>query len=426
MIEQSHETRILSLGLKVPLMHHKSENFKQICFPGNFVKRFCVLGLSATLLACGGGGGSSKSTTSSPTTFTGTVASGLALSGAAVSANCASGSNAGSATTNTSGVYSMTLASTVALPCILKATLNGASYYSAIYSGQSVANITPITQLIVANALGADPANAYNGTVSSVSSKLSSSNIANATSIIESALTTIGITFQSGQNPLTSTFQAATSTAPGDLLDSTLDTLTTALNKALVPYGTLLSNLQTFTTATAAANYVRTANITTANLPAQMTLYTTSYDLSTLPLLGVITYHDANAITYASLSTPSLMIILGKFTYPSGTSTNASEELANISGVTGKIYAVIQYSSSSSSPTPVMAVTQISIDAASFNTYVLADDLPATWQLISATPGIEVTNTGVQITCLITSPATTQTFTVTSATQTIESQGCIE
>jgi hypothetical protein len=120
------------------------------------------------------------------------------------------------------------------------------------------------------------------------------------------------------------------------------------------------------------------------------------------------------------------MIILGQFTYPSGTSTNASEELANVSGVTGKIYAVIQYSSSSSSPTPVMAVTQISIDAASFNTYVLADDLPATWQLISATPGIEVTNTGVQITCLITSPATTQTFTVTSATQTIESQGCIE
>ena len=131
-----------------------------------------VFGGAALLSACGGGGGNDASPTvvaKPATTFSGTAATGAAMAGATVSINCASGT--GTATTAANGSYTKDITD-VTLPCVLKATSSdgktvlhsittpstGASANSA-----QVANITPLTQLLVASLAGTDPAGAARG-----------------------------------------------------------------------------------------------------------------------------------------------------------------------------------------------------------------------------------------------------------------------
>ena len=114
----------------------------------------------ATLAGCGGGGGSSSPAAATPAlTLTGTAATGAAISGGPVTVKCASGT--GSATTNADGSYTV-IVSNGAFPCLAKVTAADGSVLNSVVTGtggsSAVANITPVTQLIVASLAGGDPA----------------------------------------------------------------------------------------------------------------------------------------------------------------------------------------------------------------------------------------------------------------------------
>ena len=177
------------------------------------------------LVGCGAGGSSTSSTsdgTSTTTTTTtttttataaatvslsGTAATGLALSGASIDAVCSNGAT-GSAISGTDGAYTLSIASAVQ-PCILKATdsSSGETYYSVAASGTTTANITPLSHLVVTNALGSDPSSSFNA---STASGISSTTLATAVTSVQSSMSSLGISI-SGINPLTTTLTAALS-----------------------------------------------------------------------------------------------------------------------------------------------------------------------------------------------------------------------
>lgn len=103
-------------------------------------------GVLATLASCGGGSGSS----SSAITLSGTTATGAALAGALVSVTCASGT--GTVRSDGNGAFSAAIANGAG-PCLLSTTgtnANGTTVtFLSLATGGGVANITPLTQLLV-------------------------------------------------------------------------------------------------------------------------------------------------------------------------------------------------------------------------------------------------------------------------------------
>lgn len=108
----------------------------------------------AVLSACGGGGGDgggSSSGAGATVSVTGTAARGAVLPGAAISMTCANGAVL-STTTTAAGTYTAT--ATIAYPCIGSATLGAITYRGVLFSG-SIANFTPLTDLLVEAVLAA-------------------------------------------------------------------------------------------------------------------------------------------------------------------------------------------------------------------------------------------------------------------------------
>jgi hypothetical protein len=142
-----------------------------------------------TLSACGGG----DSGTPQTQTVSGVAATGLPLAGAAVNLTCATGS--GTATTAGDGSYSVTLSGST-LPCVLTATssdsktvLHSVVPGSGSASGTTTAQITPLTELLLAQLSGQDPAKfaAAFGPTTAVSAAAVSSAQTALVSILKSA-----------------------------------------------------------------------------------------------------------------------------------------------------------------------------------------------------------------------------------------------
>ena len=193
------------------------------------------------LAGCGAGGGSTSSTSDGTSTTTtvaatvslsGTAATGLALSGASIDAVCSNGAT-GTATSGTDGSYTLSIASAVQ-PCILKATdsSSGETYYSVAASGTTTANITPLSHLVVTNALGSDPSSSFNA---STASGISSTTLATAVTSVQSSMSSLGISI-SGINPLTTTLTAALSDSglSTDSQDKAIDQLMATMSAAKI------------------------------------------------------------------------------------------------------------------------------------------------------------------------------------------------
>ncbi|MCE4536757.1 Ig-like domain-containing protein [Pelomonas sp. P7] len=127
------------------------------------VRRFALLALPAALAACGGGSSDSAPAPSTPvsTTLTlkGTAATGAAMANAAVKVSCATGTATATAGANGSFTVSITNG---ALPCVLTATSSdGATELHSVAAGtgqaETTANITPLSELLVARLAGTDP-----------------------------------------------------------------------------------------------------------------------------------------------------------------------------------------------------------------------------------------------------------------------------
>lgn len=123
-------------------------------------KRGAVVLAAALVAACGGGGGGGGASTgiNTPplTTLSGTAAVGYPIVGASVSLRCAAGTPPVAAITDSQGAWSIDVANQT-LPCAAELTggtannVANTTAYHSIATARGVLNITPITDLLVAN-----------------------------------------------------------------------------------------------------------------------------------------------------------------------------------------------------------------------------------------------------------------------------------
>lgn len=122
--------------------------------------QLAALGAATLLVACGGG--DSTPNVIGPVapipfgaTLNGVAATGAAFSNAALVAKCATGAPV-TGTTAANGTFIMVLTGGQTAPCMLQATKAGVSLYSFAET-IGLVNITPLTDLAVTRAIGADP-----------------------------------------------------------------------------------------------------------------------------------------------------------------------------------------------------------------------------------------------------------------------------
>jgi hypothetical protein len=213
------------------------------------VKGFGSLLIASSLLltGCGGGGGGVSSSGGTPPaaiTFGGVAAVGTPIAGGAVSVFCASGATITPVNTDTQGKWTVTLTNQT-LPCAVEVSggtinsvTNSTSYHS-IATAAGTVNITPLTDLIIANMVGSATPSAWFAGLSASPSTLSnygSSQVGTAYSKVVSAMN--GLANLSTNNPITTTFTPSS----GNVVDDMLTALAVAMTNTGVSYPTLLSN----------------------------------------------------------------------------------------------------------------------------------------------------------------------------------------
>ena len=203
---------------------------------------------TACLAACGGGGGGGDGGGGGPpppgasAVVSGTVASGAALAGAVVDAKCVVGP--GSATTAADGTYTITLADG-ALPCVVRATSGSRTLHSIASgagAGAARANVTPLTEMVVARLTGDAPATFFANfggfsldyaggrfAASFIMGSLSSSAVGPVAAAVIASLEASGLSFAGVGDPMAGPLSAANVAAAGDAHDQALERLAAAL-----------------------------------------------------------------------------------------------------------------------------------------------------------------------------------------------------
>ncbi|HET7795173.1 MAG TPA: hypothetical protein VFL64_17450 [Rhizobacter sp.] len=230
------------------------------------------------MAACGGGGGDSAPAPapSGPTqiTLTGVVAKGAALAGAAVTAKCATGT--GTATASGTGSYTITITSG-ALPCVLEAVGTGADAGLELHSvatgtgSTATANITPVTELLVAQLTGQNPSDFMDAaSASTLSTTVTTTNMASAKTEVIATLSAAGLdtTALTSADMVSGTLQAGSGTG----YDGVLDALGTALSTSNTTLATLTQVVATTAAATQAGNSAQPPAETGQPLPAGLML----------------------------------------------------------------------------------------------------------------------------------------------------------
>lgn len=201
------------------------------------LQSFVAVAIAVMLSGCGGGGGGASTSAPSNLTVTGTAATGLAISGAALVAKCASG--VGSATTSANGSFNM-LVTGGQLPCVLQIVnpMDGTKLHSvAIGSGSTAtANITPLTEMTTARALGSEPNVFFAAFDASISSqKLTTAKVAAAQTdvdlVLAGTIDTTGIVDFISTPLVAATQDNSTS---GDTQDKLLDALMLKLTRVQI------------------------------------------------------------------------------------------------------------------------------------------------------------------------------------------------
>lgn len=197
------------------------------------ILKFVSLTLAISLAACGGGGtgaDAGPNIVSSGVSLTGVAATGAALAGAAVTAKCVTGSDV-SGTTSSDGSFSLSLSANQTLPCMLKVT--GGAPVVTLYSfagNEGRVNLTPLTDFVVARALGSDPVAAFDSFDSTKGATMTAG-LAAAKAYVNAQINTV-----TGSTPsvdvLTGVFVV------GDVSDHVLDVLGAAMRAARrgIPY----------------------------------------------------------------------------------------------------------------------------------------------------------------------------------------------
>lgn len=184
-----------------------------------------------TLVACGG---------SDEPRLTGLAATGAAIANADVTARCVAGTPL-TGKTDANGVFSLTLSATHTAPCMLEVVNGSARLYSFATQPGRV-NITPATDLVVANALKGDPATVFAGFGKETATDIGAGLDA-AKTYVKSQLKAITGTDYTG-DPMADTLVV------GDANDKVLDALGSAMTQASKSLGDLRTGAVTGQTLT--------------------------------------------------------------------------------------------------------------------------------------------------------------------------------
>ena len=204
--------------------------------------RLAALTLAIGLTACG--------STDDSSSLSGTAATGAPIVGGAVSVVCKSGPELG-ATTSATGTWSVTL-TTQTLPCKVRVTgglVNGAANaeaYHSVAAELGTVNITPLTDLAVAQLAKEDPATWFGKRDGAAFSAIDAAKVAQAVSAVVNSL---GLaTYLGSDNPLKTAFTAKVQAT--DRIDLALEAL-----KQAGAHGTIRAAAITQDFAAAAASF---------------------------------------------------------------------------------------------------------------------------------------------------------------------------
>lgn len=201
------------------------------------------------LAACGGGGsGGSTGTSTAAITIKGTAITDAPIANANVDAKCASGS--GSAQTSASGAFQINLTN-AALPCVLSVPDGTGALYSVVETGAGsspTANLTPLTDALVASLAGTPPATLYTTFNAAAQARITAAGVATARTNLAAALSSV--TDISALDPLKDdlvTSPAATAIALGKLSTALTDArlLQSELATALAIAGSITAPVKT-------------------------------------------------------------------------------------------------------------------------------------------------------------------------------------
>lgn len=191
-----------------------------------------LLGLAATLAACGGGDSSAPAAD----TLGGIAAVGQPLVGATVAITCDAGSALGT-TTGSTGGWQVTISGQT-LPCAVQVsggTVDGvanAAIYHSIASSFGTVNVTPLTDLIVARLVQGDPQTWF---ADPDFTPVTGAALAGA---LDAVTTALGLGTALGDlDPLTAAFSAT----QGDSLDDILEAIRLALAALSTDHAALLA-----------------------------------------------------------------------------------------------------------------------------------------------------------------------------------------
>ena len=219
------------------------------------------IGSTLGLAACGGGGGgaggtatATPATIATPLVLSGNASNGVALSSTTVEARCATGN--GSAATDPSGHYRISIDGG-ALPCVLRVSDGSTTLHSVAEAGGSQslnANLTPLSDALVASLAGTPPADLY-ANFETAQSRITAANITTARANLTAALA--GVADISGLDPIKDDLSAAPAATNAALakLSTALDDarlLPADLNAALAAAGGITAPVKTLLQAASA------------------------------------------------------------------------------------------------------------------------------------------------------------------------------
>jgi len=249
--------------------------------------------------------------TESPPTISGLAATGAALGNASVSAKCVSGS--ATTTTAADGSFALVLNGAQVAPCLLQVT-RGSTTLHSYASSTGYVNVTPITDLIVTKALGADPAASFAGFNASTAATINGG-MAAAKTYVNAQLTAISAGVQS-VDPMTGVFKV------GDANDRVLDTLNTQLA------GKSVADLRQ----SAMFGASLTVSLDRGKLATSVTPSSVIYTFSTAAINATATQYGLSSLTGVARCDVKVVPLNYKTIGVSGETTNASGVLLLPSG----------------------------------------------------------------------------------------------
>lgn len=201
--------------------------------------------IAASLLAaCSGGGGGSSNAAPAGSSLNGVAAVGSPIVGGTINVSCVGSSAPLSTLTSSSGAWQVSITGQT-LPCAVEVnggTINGQAstvVYHSIAVAPGTVNVTPLTDLLVANLVGSAALNTWFAGLSGNGSALTTitqADVDAAVARLRSAYS--GLTALASNNPISMTLVAT----PGTVGDDMLSALAAALVSTGVTHAALLAN----------------------------------------------------------------------------------------------------------------------------------------------------------------------------------------